>query len=82
MTVPWRSLDLFVVPNWFLCTDTANDDTIFFPPYGIPSRDLFSVPVCVRNVHHMYQFPDYLVVVAMVIPSVMLRMPLVTISRR
>ena len=24
LTVLWRSLDLFVVPNWFLCTDAVN----------------------------------------------------------
>ena len=33
LTVLWRILDLFVGPNWFLCTDDTNDDTrVFLSP--------------------------------------------------
>ena len=83
LTVLWRSLGLRVVPNGFLCTDAVNDDNrIVFSPCGIPSRNLFVMPVCLMNVHHLSQLPDCLVAVALAIPSVVSRMLLVTISRR
>ena len=53
LTVPWRSLGLRVDPNVFPCTDAENDDNrIVFFTCGILSRNLFVMPVCVRNVHH------------------------------
>ena len=72
-----------VAPNWFLHTDAANDDTmIVFYPCGIPYRSVFVMPVCVRNVHHISQFPDCFIEVVLEIPSVVSRMLLVTISRK
>ena len=83
LTVPWRGLDLFIVPNWFLCTDFSNDDTrIVLSPCGIMSRNFFFLPMCVSNVNHLSQFPYFLVAVSLVIPLVVLRMPIVKISRR
>ena len=83
LAVIWRILDFFVVPNLFICTDAANDNTkIVLFSCGIPYRNLFFMPMCVRNVHHLYQLPDCLVAVDLVIPLVMLRMSLVEISRR
>ena len=44
LTVLWRSFGLHVAPNWFLCTDSVNDDTrIVFFPCGIPSRNFLCV---------------------------------------
>ena len=81
--VPWRSLVLRTALNWFLHTDALNDDTrIVFSPFWIPSRNLFVMPVCVRNVHHISQFTDFLVAVALSIISVISGMLLVKISRR
>ena len=83
LTVLWKSLDLLVAPNWFLYTDTVNDYTrIFLYSCGIPSNNLFLMPVCVSNVHHLSQLPCCLVVLTLYIPLVVLRMPLVIISRR
>ena len=83
LTVPWRSFCLHVAPNWFIRTDAENDDTsIFLCTCGILSSNLFLVPVCVVNVHHIYQLPDLLVAVALAIPLVLSRMLLVKISRR
>ena len=83
LTVTWRSLELFVVPNLFFCTYVVNDDTIIVLYHcGIPSRDLSLMPVCERNLHHLSQLPDCLVVVTLGIPLVVSRMSLVTISRR
>ena len=79
----WRSLGLRVAKNWFLHTDAENDDTmIVFSPCGIPSSIFFMMPVCVSNAHHLSQFPDCLIAVALAIPSVVSRMLLVTIYRR
>ena len=83
LTVFGRSLDFLVAPNWFLCTDATNYNTrIFLYPCGIPSRNLFSVPVYVRNLQYLSQLPDCLVQVDLAIPLVVLIIPLVTISRR
>ena len=83
LTVPWRSLGLRVAPNWFLCTDSANDDTMIVLYFcEITPRNLFMMPVCVRNVKHLSQLSDCLVAVAVAILSVVLRMLIVTISRR
>ena len=76
-------MGLRIAPNWFLCADAANDDTgIVFYPCGIPSRNLFVMPVCVRNVHHISQFTDYLVAIALDIPLVVSMILLVKISRK
>ena len=49
-------------PNWFRCTEAANDDTrIVFCACGITSRNLSVIPECLSNVPHLYQFPDCLV---------------------
>ena len=67
--VPWRSLDIFIVPNWFLYTDAVNEDIrIVLSPYGIPSINLFLMPACVRNLHHHSQWLELLVEVALDIP--------------
>ena len=55
---------------------------IVWYPCGIPSRDLFVTPVCVRSVHHLYQWPEFLVTVMLVITLVMYMMILVIISNR
>ena len=69
LTVTWRSVDLFVVPNWFICTDAANDDTsVVLAMFWIPSRNFSSIPACVRNVHHISQLSDWLVSVSLDIP--------------
>ena len=66
LTVPWRILDFLIATNWFLCTDAVNDDTkIVFFPFEILSRNLFVMPVCVRNEHHLSQLPYGLVSVAL-----------------
>ena len=40
--VSWRSLVVRVAPNWFICTDAANDDTrIIFSSCGVTSRIFF-----------------------------------------
>ena len=45
--VTWRSVGLSVAPNWFLCTDAANDDTvIIFYPCGVPSKNFCDTCVC------------------------------------
>ena len=57
LNVPWRILAFFVVPNWFLCTDTVNDETsLFLDPCSIPSNNLSSTPSFVSKVYHLYQF--------------------------
>ena len=54
LTVPCRSSDLSVVPNIFIHTDDVNDNTrIILSPCGISSRNLFSMHVCVSNMHHL-----------------------------
>ena len=47
-----------------------------------PPRNLFAVPVCLRNVPHLYQFPDCLVTVELVMPLKASRLSLAMISRR
>ena len=68
LTVSWRILGLRVAPNWFLCTDAENNDTVVvFSPCVIPSRNLFVTLVCVINMHHLSQLPDFLVAVGLAI---------------
>ena len=51
LAVSWRSLDLFVTPNQFLCTDAENENTMIVLYYcGIPSGNLSLMPVCASNV--------------------------------
>ena len=76
-------MGLRVAPNCFLRTGSDNYDTsIVFSPCGIPSSNLFVMLVCVKNVHHLSQFPDFLVAVDLAITSVVYSMLLVTIPRR
>ena len=83
LTVLWRSLDLFVVPNWFLCTDVSNDDTrILLSTCGIPYRNLFLMTMCVRNMQHLSHLLDCLATVTLAITSFVLRITLVKISRK
>ena len=83
LTVTWRSICFLVFPNWFIRTDATNDDTrIVFCACGIPSRHLSVIPVFWRNVPHLYQFPEYLVAVALVMPLEASRLPIGMISRR
>ena len=47
LTVMWRSVAFFVVPNWFLPTDAENYDTIIvLDPCWIPSGN-FPQKLCV-----------------------------------
>ena len=72
-----------VVPNWFCRTEAVNDDTRIVLSYcGIPPRNLCAVPEFLRNVHHLYQFPDCLVAVALAMPLEASRLPLAMLSRR
>ena len=72
-----------VVTNWFRRTEAANDDTRFSSALvGPPPSNLFAIPVCLRNVPHLYQFPDWLVPVALAMPLKASRLPLAMISRR
>ena len=49
LTVLWRSVCFFVVTNWFLCTDAANDDTmIVLCSCGIPPNTFSVIPEFVR----------------------------------
>ena len=64
LPVLWRGLYFFIVPNRFLCTYAANDDTmIVLYPCGITARNMFLMPVCVSNVHHLSRLSDLLVTV-------------------
>lgn len=79
----WKSVTLFVVPKWFLPTDAANYDTIVVLDLcWIESRNLSSTPACVGNVHHLYYFPECLIIVALEIPSIALMMMIAKIYRR
>ena len=83
LTVPWRSTCFPVFPNWFRLTKSANDDTrIVFCACGIPCRNLSVIPEYLRDITHLYQLPDCLVAVALVIMLEALRLPLAMISRR
>ena len=56
-----------VVPNWFCSTEEANDDTrIVLCSFGNPPSNSPVIPECLRNVHHLYQLPDCLVAVDLV----------------
>ena len=69
--------------NWFRRTEAENDDIrIVFCACGIPPRNLSAIPECLRNVHHLYQFPDYLVAVALAMPLEASRLTLAMISSR
>ena len=83
LAVLWRSIYFFVVPNWFLCTDAANDDTmIVLCSCGIPFKHLSMIPECVSNVHHLSLLPDFLVAVDLEMTLVASRLSLAMISRR
>ena len=58
-----------VVPNWFCRTEVANDNTrVSSDLVGPPPRNSFEIPVFMRNVPHLYQFPDCLVAVPLAVP--------------
>ena len=77
------SVCFFVFPNWFLCTNAANENTIFVLCYcGNPFKNFSVMPECVINVHHIYQLPECLSAVSLEIPLVVLSMPLVMIPKR
>ena len=83
LTVPWRIFTAFVVPNWFLCIDAAKDYTRrLLYDCGIPPRKFYSTPMWLMNVHHWYQFLDFLNTVDLYIPSVVPRVILEKISIR
>ena len=83
LIVLWRILYFFVVPKLFLCADAVNDETnIVFSPCGVLSMNLFLMIVCVSNVHHLFQFPEFFVAVALAILLVVSRMLLVKVSRK
>ena len=73
----------YVVPNVFLCTDVANDDTmIVLCSCGIPPKNLYLMLARVINVHHLSQLPDCLVAMDLDMPLVASRLPLVAIPNR
>ena len=47
-----------------------------------PPRNYFAITEFLRNVYHLYQLPECLVAVALVMPLEALRLPLAMISRR
>ena len=73
----------FVVTNWFLCTDVANYGTMLVLCYcGIPPKNFYGMPDCVRNVHHISKLPDFLAVVPLAVPLDVSRMTLMIIPKR
>ena len=61
----------FIVKNWFLRTDAENDDMmIVLRSFGIPPKNLYVIPECVRNLHHLYQLPECLAAVYLVMSLV------------
>ena len=83
LTVLWRIICFLVVTNWFCCIEAANDDTrIVLCSCGIPPRNVYVIPECFRNVHHIYQLPDCLVAVVLVMPLEALRLTLAMVSSR
>ena len=83
LTVTWRSFALFVVLNFFCCTDSAKYDTsMVFYYCCISSRSFSLMSECARNVHHQYQLTDFLDILALENFLVVSRMLLATISTR
>ena len=83
LIVLWRSICFHVFTNWFLRTEAANYDTrVSSALVGPPPRNLFAIPVCLRNVPNLYQFPDCLFAVVLAMPLKESRLPLAIISRR
>ena len=83
LTVPWISLVILVVTNWFLCTDDVNHDTsVTLDLCWSLSNNLSSTPACVINLHHLYQFPHFLVAVDLDNPFVESMALRATISMR
>ena len=80
LTVSWRRVFFFVVPNLFICTDATNYDTVIvLCSCGIPQKKFSMIPDYVRNLHHLSQLPDCLAQVDLDMPLVMSRMSLVMI---
>ena len=74
---------LLVVLNWFCCNEVENDDIrVSSALVGYLPRNSSPIYVCLRNVHHLYQLPDFLVAVAFVMPLDASRLPLAMISER
>ena len=66
-----------VGPNWFRHTKAVNDDMrVSSALVGYPPRNLSAIPVCLRNVYHIYQLPDCLVAVVLAMPLKASRLPL------
>ena len=83
LTVLWRNICFLVVTNWFLCTETANDNTrIVFCYFGTPPRNSSAIPECFRNVHHLYHLSDCLAVVDLDMPLDELSLTLAMIYMR
>ena len=55
---------------------------VFLCSFETPPSNLFMIPVGLRNVPHLYQFPYCLVAVALSMPLKASRLPLAMISRR
>ena len=73
----------FFLPNWFLCTDTANDDILIaLCSCGIPPNNFSVMPECVRNLHHISQLPYCLDAVVLEMPLDVYRLPIVMIPSR
>ena len=53
-----------------------------FTLVGPHPRNSSAITEYLRNVHHLYQLPDCLVAVALVMPLEALRLTIATISRR
>ena len=66
----------------FVALRRANDDTRVSSDIVVsPPRNSFAIPVCLRNVTHLYQFPDSLVAVAVLMPLKASRLPLMLFVR-
>ena len=67
LTVTYRSVCFFVVPNYFLCTDIENDDMMtVLCSFGISPKEFSVMLEFVRNIHHVSQLLDCLTAVALV----------------
>ena len=83
LTVPWKSMALFFVPNWFPHNNAENSDTrVVLDPCWIMLRNFSSIPAHMSNMHHLSWFTYWLVAVDLEIPLVMSMIMLATIYRR
>ena len=83
LIVLWRIIFSLVVLNWFILTEEVNDDTRIVLCYcGVPPRNSSEMPEFLKNVHHINQFLDCLVAVALEMLLEASRLSLAIISRR